>query len=260
MLCLLGLFLPRAVFASARIPEPDSRPLRLTIDFHKNAHDGSRVPLSGATFSAYKIADLILDDSGVSYRITDAYKSLATYENGAEVTFDGMKEEESNTFAKHAAILAKNRTPDASAVTENGYAAMNLDEQGMYLVLETSKEQTAARYTDADPFLINVPFPEEENGSYRWLCEVNAEPKTYVTKKTESEIPAVIPKPAVTPKPADTPAAEDQTVQADSGKTVKTSDTTNIAAWICLSICSGGAGICLGIVSLGRKRKESSDS
>ena len=164
-----------------RMPDIEDTYKSLTINFGKDADDGSRILFPGAEFSVYKVADLTVSGGSANYTLVDPFKSLAVIdENGVEHTFDGLTSDKSKALAKKLADKAEaSASPIGKAVTNaKGAASFTINDCAMYLAIETNKTDKAAEYETADPFLISVPEPDPE--THQWVYKVEAKPKTEV--------------------------------------------------------------------------------
>lgn len=256
LLILLSIFclLNPAAVSATTVPEIADDPLTLTIDFYKESSTGSRIALDGATFSVYRVADMEVENGGPHHTVIKPFDSLAKTEGGNDVTFDGMTEKESNIFAKKANKLAKEA--DAEGTTDsNGFAKIEIQEKGMYLVAETGKTGTAAKYTDAEPFLVSVPLAEEQGDTVQWQYSVTAMPKTAVNRTDMPDSPS-------TTSESDTSSATQETKDhpeestapgTSAAKGARTGDSSNTEAWFFALILAAEAAIVLGIA--GRRKK-----
>lgn len=245
VLLSLICFLSPYTVSAAELPAITDDPMTLTIDFHKDGTDGSRTTLEGATFSVYQVADLEVKNGCAYYTVISPYTSLAVIQDGIDVTFDGMTEEESDSFAEKAQELTEEA--DAAGTTgSNGCATIDIQKKGMYLVVETDKAGTAAHYTNVTPFLVSVPFSEEQDNSCSWLYDVTVNPKTTVEK---AETPVTTP----TPQEHFNSGSHGNTeASASVAKNVKTGDASNVEAWLILIGLAAAGGV---ILSLVKKKK-----
>lgn len=201
-------------------------PYTLTISFTVEKDGGELLPLEGASFSLYKVASLHYSSDRFAYTMVDPYLSLRVMEDGKDVTLEDLTASGSHDLALSCAAISN--TPVASGrVGEDGNAVFKLAEPGMYLVVESSAEGTAAGYTKADPFLVSVPYAEvnETNNGYNWISEVEVAPKTAV-EESSSE-----PESSSGPEPSQ-----------PSENRPKTGDDTNMGLYMLLLI-GGVAGV-----------------
>lgn len=156
----------------------------LQIVFEK---EGSDVKIDGASVSVYKVADLeFVQDQAVYTLLSEYNQFLKTDDTGHDVTFDGMTADDSSKLAKDMVTALKN--PVAKGVTgqDGSFSVDNLD-YGMYLVGQTNKSGTAAKYKAFDPFLISVPLYNEE--TKEWTNKVVTHPKTTVEELPGEDTP-----------------------------------------------------------------------
>lgn len=141
--------------------------------------DTDKENISGATFTAYKVAELTVKNGNPVYSLIGDFK-------GADINFNGMTENESREAAETLIKKVTKNTAKYTAQTgSDGRAVISGLSCGMYLVSETDKSGLAAEYTTAVPFLVSVPEYGKKNAA--WVYGVEAEPKAAVTKITTPE-------------------------------------------------------------------------
>ena len=165
---------------SNRMPAIEAQDLSLTVHFQKHNDDGTAVGISGATFAAYKVADLAVDGGSANYTVIDPYKAHAVYDKDKrDVTFDDMTTEESQEFALECA-KGVNQPVSLNVTNSAGDVSFSMTDPGMYMIEEIRTEGDADKYELVSPFLVSVPFPEDG----AWLYAAKAYPKTEVKEKS----------------------------------------------------------------------------
>lgn len=168
---------------SNRMPDIEAQDLSLTVHFLKHNDDGAAVGISGATFAAYKVADLTVDGGSANYVVADPYKAHAVYDKDKrDVTFDGMTVDESQDFAFECA-KDENQPVSLNVTNSTGDVSFAMTDPGMYMIEEIRAEGDADKYELVSPFLVSVPFPEDGT----WLYAAEAYPKTDVKAKPAEE-------------------------------------------------------------------------
>lgn len=145
------------------------------------------VPIEGAMFDAYRVADCDIVAGKLRYILTGDF-----VKSGIDLTKVGKKE----TASAAAEFAKKSSTPVASKTTDSlGKLAMDDLEVGLYLVMQTN---TLSKYSKVDPFFIAVGIVDGENVTY----DSDATPKIEVRSLSGP------PKDnKVTPTPSATPSA-----------------------------------------------------
>ena len=162
---------------------------KLTVNFSFTA-DGKDVPISGATFSLYTIAEGTLTGQGIMFKTDSEYTSYTGQKH-----FNEMKESEFHALTekveKH--VMLKHIEPDYVASTgDKGQFVLEIP-YGIYLVRQTASNGQAANFHSAPSFLAIVPAFDPKTGE---LIDSVAEPKAEPT-----------PAPTATPTPTPTPTA-----------------------------------------------------
>lgn len=234
--CLFLLF-PATVYAEDRVPDLQNRSASLTVSFVYTQEDGTETGIPGASFSIYKVADLSTQGGSVEWSTLQPYRDTAVYDDGRDVTYDGIDVEKSMALAK--ADAAKKTSPYASAVTDaDGKAVFSIpaSDFGMYLIVQNQK---VSGFSLTDPFLASVP--EAQGNPLSWNYEVTASPKK-AAEKEESIVPAA---------PTPTISAE-KIAPGSTASLVKTGDNTDIHAM--LAVLLGSTGIL--IILLAEKHRD----
>lgn len=229
---LAGLLLlfPIPVWADDRVPALENRQAELTVSFVYTQPDGDETGIQGVSFSVYKIASLSTKGGSVEWSTLAPYQSTAVYQDGREVTYDGIDTEQSMALAKADSI----RKSDvyASAITDGqgrvSFAIPSSD-FGMFLVVQDDK---ADGYSMSEPFLVCVPMAQGDQKV--WNYEVTASPKKAVEKESTSS----------SNEPEVTPEAAQQTVQ-NAEKPVQTGVDTDLTRLVAVLLGSTGILIIL---------------
>lgn len=142
-----------------------------------------KVPVEGATFSAYRVIDLTATQGNVTVAVNDAFKGVitnVTYNNG-KFTYTNQAGEVTNNLEDWLDDLtgaAENATYEAITDVE-GKAAFGSMDLGVYLVVETGAPGNY--YATTGAFLVSVPTTEKNaDGDSYWEYDVVAYPKNDV--------------------------------------------------------------------------------
>ena len=152
--------------------------------------DGTEV--SGDTLTAYKIAGIVADDEGFKYEYAKEFANLA-----GEYPLSPVDEKDPDAVLKEgladaAAALAGDASPAAEKAVENGTAKFIFSDGddkaklGLFLIVQTMSEENKALYKPILPFLVTIPFYDEDNAIY---YDVQAEPKMELDKIIEELTP-----------------------------------------------------------------------
>lgn len=229
------LLLPGTAYALGdRVPDLGDIQAGLTISFIYEGEDSSAEGIGGAGFTAYRVADMDARNGSVEWETLSPYTHYAVYENGRDLTYDGLTAEESIALASDMADLAI--SPYASVTTDpdgKAYIPIPAEDYGMFLIVQTGK---ADGYTETAPFLVAVPA--YEGGVSEWDYTVTASPKKTVEKEPE----------------AAQPVAESTGSTADSAAgNIKTGDIPDVAY---LTGFIGAAGLAVLLTCTRKKEKE----
>ena len=153
--------------------------------------DGTEV--SGDTLSAYKIAEIGVDDEGFKYEYTEKFKSLA---DGYPLS--PVDESDPDAVIKEgladaaAGLVTEDMDSAAEKKVENGTAKFIFSEGddkaklGLFLIVQTMSDENKDLYKPILPFLVTIPFYDEDNAIY---YDVQAEPKMELDKIIEELTP-----------------------------------------------------------------------
>ena len=163
-----------------RVPDLSENGLTLTVNFSQDKEDGDKLPIDGAEFRIFKVASLSVNGGSADYVTEPPYASLAEYDEGRDITFNGMSGSDSGEKAREFSLL-DNSAYNSGITDSNGSCSFTQLEAGIYLVIENAKSGTAAEYETVAPFFACVPYAHEDEG-YVWIYDVEVEPKTEVLK------------------------------------------------------------------------------
>lgn len=143
--------------------------LQVSMVFTDAYNEAAPVPISGAELSLVKAADLKADGS---YELTEPFADIAsmkTYISGNGTSSDARM------AADEAAAAAAEADGAVKEVTDSsGTAVFTVKDYGIYLLYETGKTGTAAKYGSIQPMLTSLPAYTEENG---WQYDTEVLPK-----------------------------------------------------------------------------------
>ena len=151
--------------------------------------DGTNV-VRGAQVSVYRIADLIIDNSGYNYSY------LENYTNCGIVIDDPQSRDLAE--AMYSYVFDNSIAPTVERYSDvNGYVYFGDLEQGLYLIAQTSEVEG---FTSFSPFLTYLPITDESG----WVYDVNATPKVDISPD-EPDNPPPPPPPSETTTTTTTP-------------------------------------------------------
>ena len=211
---LLGLCLLIAsalpVFAtSANIKLTDSRGNPMTGSIHVTLYDNANnKPLSGGQLTLYKVADIQRKNGDLRYE-------YCGYFDGCGIDLGDLTD---STLADSLqAYLPENAQGTAvQTIDENGYAAFDDLELGLYLVVQT---KASKGYKPVNSFLVSLPMAEDG----KWNYEVDASPKVGAPTQ-EPETPDT-PDTPVTPPVPTVPVTPDTPTVPETPETPDNPDT-----------------------------------
>ena len=181
MFCTLAAFAQ----SSNKMPDIDDNELNLTIHFYVQ-NIGVDVPISGAEVAIYKVAQLECHGGSAEYALLPKYSQLRIYENGKDVTFDGMSVSAADAISKNLAELVEE--PDFTGVTDSsGDCVFDNIPRGMYLVRELSAKGDAEKYELISPYIISVPLGVQDPDGNSWEYDILSQPKTKIIQKKDSD-------------------------------------------------------------------------
>ena len=142
--------------------------------------DDKTTPIPGATFMAYRVADLTVKNGIASYELTPAFASL-------NVDFNGLTASDSAAVAKEAAKLTGNASGVSATSKASGIANFGALKHGAYLLVQTGAAGEAKKYGEMPPWLVLLPELLGEAGNYSWNYDVEAMPKPILGKDEDEE-------------------------------------------------------------------------
>jgi LPXTG-motif cell wall-anchored protein len=173
------------------------------------------VPIDGVELSLYKIADGFVEDDHVFYytKVNDNYVLMDDFDNMTAIElYDYATECNKDNYELVATEVSD----------KDGVVTFNLDNYGMYLVVQTGSSGMSSHYSQYTQFLMSVPNVVDKELVY----DIESYPKATIV---DTYVPE-------TPKTPNSP---------------KTGDTTSIGLLILFAVCS-----LAGIIILIKKRKE----
>jgi LPXTG-motif cell wall-anchored protein len=176
------------------------------------------IPIDGVELSLYKIADGFVEDDHVFYytKVNDDYVLMDDFDDMTAIElYDYATECNKDNYELVATEVSD----------EDGVVTFNLDNYGMYLVVQTGASGTASHYSQYTQFLMSVPNVVDKELVY----DIESYPKATIVDTYVPETPE-------TPKTPNSP---------------KTGDATSIGLLVLFAACS-----LAGIIILIKKRKE----
>lgn len=134
--------------------------------------DGSYKPLSGATFTIYKVANLTVGANGIykSWQLTSDFTSLdLTQDTLGSISTAKLEEK-----ASDAKTIAANLTGESKVTDAAGQAVFKDLDLGYYLVVETG---TPEKFVASKPFFVSIPTTVTTDAGSTWNYEVSVSPK-----------------------------------------------------------------------------------
>lgn len=241
--------LPAYASGTKPVPAGDST-ASLTVEVEYPSKDGKSdpVPIAGAEISIYRIAELT--DAG-EYQITEAYEGAGIQTSQLYDADASSMKAISETFSSYVkkANLSADLGPEVTGKDGKAYFG-NITDLGMYLVVQTGKTKDAEKYTEIEPYLVQIPMPPLTDGSSEgWTMDVTSYPKAgdYIPEEPGVPTTPPVPKPPApeTPPPPDHPSLT---------RLVKTGDDSAVLIWI---VIAAGAAVALFVgVTIFRKGKD----
>jgi hypothetical protein len=162
----------------------------ITVTMRTNPADPASTPVPGGTLTAYLVAELTEKEqtadaeSGLEYVLTENFAGLNEAENGITLPIPQQAESlnDAADLATQLAAYVQAQGIQGTTVTvdENGVAAFNELENGLYLLVQNTAPDG---YQTLQPFLVEVPTMQE-NGP---LYDLQAYPKLAVISDTSSD-------------------------------------------------------------------------
>lgn len=203
----LSLFLNMPLGAAADAANNKIASYKVEVSYPSENDDTPPEPVAGVEVSVYLAA--LIDENGL-------YQPLMPF---SDFDFSALREMSAADIQGMSYLIA-NRiaeqeiTADMTAVTlSNGTAEFEgIASYGLYLTVQTASVGEAEQYSDFEPFLIQIPNYNVEQG---WIHNVKAEPKLSVAKSSED----------ITTTVTTTPTLSTQTTSVSSITTAQTVDS-----------------------------------
>lgn len=219
--------------------------------------DAPPEPIAGVEVSVYLVASL--DEKNV-------YQPLTPFSDLDVSALSGMSAAE----IQEMAYLLENRiaeqsiAPDMTAVTlTDGIAEFDdISAYGLYLTVQTASSGEAELYSEFDPFLIQIPNYDAEQG---WIYDVKAEPKLRVSRPEETvttteqtTTTTSSARMTQTTTSAQTTSASSQTMISTDRDKPKTGDESKLQLWkIVFAVSVLGIVVLVADIIKDKRKKES---
>lgn len=186
--------LPAMANAEATIDpdDPTTGTLTLTKKVPKKNENGVQDSVSGAVFTAYKVATLTPGENGSysKFELVDPFKTLnLTPDTLGNISTKALEEkakdaraitEDKNLQSKFIKAGEKQNTWESAATDKDGKTTISNLPKGYYLVVETT---TPNNYVASAPFFISVPMTNDDGNG--WTYTISAMPKNEKIPGTE---------------------------------------------------------------------------
>lgn len=136
--------------------------------------------IDGAEFSLYQIADAEVKNGRCVYSLTSDFSEI-------EVDLGELTTKESIALAKTIDTTGKKAA--ATGITdEEGVVSFGRLKEGLYLVKQTDKTNTATKYESLDAYIVAVPHAEinADTGTGTWIYDVVSIPKTRIMESPKT--------------------------------------------------------------------------
>lgn len=165
MILSLLFTLPARVHA-AEVPDLDQRG-SITVSVHL----GDKA-VSGGTMTLYRVGDVVENDGDYSFVPTEDFAEWG----------DTFSDIESPEVAKSLAEYEHKISGKTKEIDAEGQVKFEDLEPGLYLVVQ---DEAAEGYSKANPFLVSLPYWDEENGVY--VYDVDGRTKAELIREVEKE-------------------------------------------------------------------------
>lgn len=165
MILSLLFTLPARVHA-AEVPDLDQRG-SITVSVHL----GDKA-VSGGTMTLYRVGDVVENDGDYSFVPTEDFAEWG----------DTFSDIESPEVAKSLADYEHKISGETKEIDAEGQVKFEDLEPGLYLVVQ---DEAAEGYSKANPFLVSLPYWDEENGVY--VYDVDGRTKAELIREVEKE-------------------------------------------------------------------------
>lgn len=171
---------------------------------YEGKYDGVVIPVDGATIEVTKVADATdTEDNGLQFTLAEGFEDYSELDlsgfvvtsgndyvdaggSRQEVAFDNLSAAENTALAGEFAAL--DLDADYTVTTDaDGKAKIKSLEPGIYLVVQTASEGTAASFSSFSSYLVSIP-ETDENGEY--VYQVESSPKTMSTASSVTDTPS----------------------------------------------------------------------
>lgn len=164
-----------AVFAAAEPPDPEKTG---SISVTPHRVDNGHSVAMGMAFTLYQVATVKYDNGQLSYALTDSFSGSKADLSNLEAS--GLAQTMASYAEKHN-LSGSTRKADSNGTVK--YENLSL---GLYLLVQADK---AGSNDSAEPFLVTIPVAGEDGKT--WIYDVDASPKTEVTKRTQVSVKKV---------------------------------------------------------------------
>lgn len=165
VLCVMAVLMSLPFSVNAETAVDTEREVSLTIH---GLWDG--IPLKGAEFAIYRISEV---DAGGELSVLPAFSQ---FRDLLDIRGENAQSWHAAALLLEQHILSENVSPTARAASaDNGSVVFSEIPQGLYLVLGAHHRQEGYVYS-TNPFFVQLPSKDLENGTWQYHAEVNAKP------------------------------------------------------------------------------------
>lgn len=165
MILSLLFTLPARVHA-AEVPDLDQRG-SITVSVHLGNE-----AVSGGTMTLYRVGDVVENEGDYSFIPTENFAGWG----------DTFSDIESPEVAKSLADYEHKLSGETKEINAEGQVKFEDLEPGLYLVVQ---DEAAEGYSKANPFLVSLPYWDEENSVY--VYDVDGRTKAELIREVEKE-------------------------------------------------------------------------
>ncbi len=166
LMLLVSLCIFSAYVRAAEVPDPELRG-SITISVHFGDE-----PVSGGTMTLYRVGDIAENDGNYSFVPTE---DLAMWG-------DSFSDIESPDLADSLAEYENKPSGETKEVDSAGEVKYDNLQLGLYLIVQ---EEAADGYSKANPFLVSLPYWDEEAHAY--VYDVDSRTKAELIRDVEKE-------------------------------------------------------------------------
>ena len=163
------------VFAEGvKMPALDKESSTLAVSV-KYVDEEETTAISGVELSAYKVADLTVEDGFADDSATKDFEA-------AGIDYNNLTTESSIKAASDLEAFANENKPDGVKAVSGADGMVDFGEvsNGMYLITQTAAKGMAEDYTRLKAYLVMAPLPMTEVGDNEWQYDVVSIPKTEI--------------------------------------------------------------------------------